>query len=172
MLHDSILFVLLPLWVVGVLGLPASFSSMLLAVSTAQTALSQGYLARFAQGLVPSVRAIRLACGLLVATCVLLSTASALSGVAAAVGAITGVIVLTLAENLLVAASWELSYVVAPEDRRAQYLAFFSLGFGSQRALGPLLMTAVVLPTGVAGWALLSLLFVVAAGARRSRPGR
>jgi Na+/melibiose symporter-like transporter len=164
MLHDSILFVLLPLWVVGVLGLPASFSSILLALSTAQTALTQGYLARFANGLAPSVRTIRLACGLLVLTCALFAAASGLGGTPAAVGAVTGVVVLTLAETLLVAASWELSYTIAPEDRRAQYLAFFSLGFGSQRAVGPLLMTAVVLPAGYAGWALLSVLFVVAAG--------
>ena len=165
MLHDSIMFVLLPLWVVSVLDLPAAFSSVLLAVSTAQTALSQGYLARFANGLAPSVRTIRQACGLLVLTCVLFAAASAVGGtLVAAAAAVVGVVVLTLAETLLVAASWEVSYLVAPADRRAQYLAFFSLGFGSQRAVGPLLMTAVVLPAGFVGWALLGVLFVVAAG--------
>jgi MFS family permease len=164
MLHDSLLFVLLPLWVVDVLDLPAAFASILLAANTLQTALSQGYLGRLVHGLLPSVRTIRVACGLLIVTCVLFGVASGVGGIAAAVGAVVGVIVLTLAENLLVAASWELSYVVSPEDRRAQYLAFFSLGFAGQRAIGPLFMTAVVLPGGYLGWAVLSALFVLAAG--------
>lgn len=173
MLHDSLLFVLFPLWIVTVLELPAYLSSILLAVNTLQTTLLQGYIGRLVRGLQPSVRAIQAGCGLLIVTCVIFGAASGVQGMMAPVGAVIGVITLTLAENVLMAASWELSYVVAPDDRRAQYLAFFSLGFSGQRAIGPLLMTAVVLPAGYIGWVLLSGLFVLAAGgtALAARPG-
>ncbi|WP_073921090.1 MFS transporter, partial [Streptomyces sp. CB00455] len=110
MLHDSVMFVLLPLWVVKVLDLPPSLSSVLLAVNTVQTALFQGYLGRAVQGLDRSVRTTRLACGLLVLTCALFAAAAVVGGTLAVTGAVAGVMVLTLAENLLVAASWELSY--------------------------------------------------------------
>ncbi|MFE6982787.1 MFS transporter [Streptomyces griseus] len=174
MLHDSILFVLVPLWVVEVLDLPASLSSALLAVNTIQTALLQGYIGRSVQGLARSVRTIRWACGLLVLTCACFAAAAVAGTALAVTGAVAGVVILTVAENMLIAASWEMSYVVSPERKRAQYLAFFSLGFGSQRAVGPLLMTAVVLPSGGIGWALLGALFLLAAGGTTAaaRPAR
>ncbi len=165
MLHDSLLLVLLPLWVVEVLDLPASFASVLLAVSTVQTALTQAYVGRFTQGLKASVRGIRAGCGLLILTCMIFGFASGLSGNSAVIAALIGLIFLTLAENLLAAANWEASYLLSPSDRRSQYLAFFSLGFSGQRVIGPLIMTAVVLPTGVVGWSLLGVLFALGAGA-------
>jgi hypothetical protein len=119
-LHDSVLVVLLPLWVATQTAAPISIVSVLLAVNTVLTVLLQVYVTRFAES---PARALR----------------------------------------LVSAAVWNLSYELAPEPARARYLGAFSLGATSQRVIGPVLMTAVVLPLGRTGWLLLAVLFALAA---------
>ncbi|MFF1796248.1 MFS transporter, partial [Kitasatospora sp. NPDC058263] len=69
MLHDCVLFILLPLWVVDRAGLPASASSALLAINTVLTVVLQLSVARFAQGLAKALRMLRVACLFLVLAC-------------------------------------------------------------------------------------------------------
>jgi hypothetical protein len=162
LLHDSILFILIPLWIVKHAGLSASVSSALLALNTVVTVLLQVYVSRFARGVAGSLRLLRYACVALVVGCLLFAgTDGRGAGVVVALGALA-VLALTVGENVHAVAAWELSYELSAAATRTQYIAMFSLSQTLQTIVGPVLMTAVVLRHGGVGWSLLAAIFVVA----------
>ncbi|MGW2488151.1 MFS transporter [Streptomyces sp. NPDC001606] len=162
MLHDCVLFILLPLWIVQRAGLPASVSSGLLAVNTVLTVVFQMAIGRLAQGVDKALRILRFACVCLVLACACFAGADGRSALPALGGAVVAVALLTAGENLHAVARWELSYEMSPPKARAQYLSLFSTGMSVQLVVGPFLMTAVLLPIGALGWLALAGLFAVA----------
>jgi hypothetical protein len=86
------------------------------------------------------------------------------------------VLVLVAGEIGQVSSAWTLSFAIAPPENRNVYLAAFSTGRSLSRAVGPLLMTGVVLARGEAGWIALAAVFAAAAvvpvaAARLAGPG-
>jgi predicted MFS family arabinose efflux permease len=160
LLHDSVLFVLLPIWLVQRTGLPPGLVSLLMLANTVGTVALQLWLPRqriarsWPTGYVGA--AVTLAGG-----CLCFAAAEHLVG-APAVGAILlAVVLVTLAENVHAVAAWDLSYRVASEGRSAEYLGVFQLSSGVNSVVGPILVTAVVLPAAAAGWAVLAVLVAV-----------
>lgn len=176
-LHDSVLFVLLPLWLTTATAAPASAVSVLLAVNTALTVLLQVYVAKFAETTARALKLVWAALLPLLLSCGVFAGAEHVSVWPAAAFAVLAVVLLTVGENLHSVAVWNLSYEMAPAPARARYLAAFSLGVTGQQILGPVLMTAVLLPLGSTGWALLAVVFALAAlvvrasGGPRGGPG-
>ena len=118
--------------------------------------------------------------------CAALCLASASLGFAAAPAHSAGVtvaiftaaiVILTIGEITQVGSAWTLSFAIAPPDNRSTYLAAFSVGRSLSRAIGPLLMTGVVLALGRSGWIALAAVFAAAAlapaivGRRTARAG-
>ncbi|GAB7539089.1 MFS transporter [Burkholderia sp. 3C] len=161
-LHDSILLVLIPLWIVQKAHAPASVSSLVLAVNTVLTVLMQVHLSSYAKGVRASLRLWIIASGLLVSACLIFAFAEGHALPVVIVGVTIALLLLTVGENLHSVAGWQLSYEMAPERSRGRYLAMFSLGDTIQRIVGPILMTGVVLTAGTWGWALLIGLFLLA----------
>ncbi|MFJ7269928.1 MFS transporter [Streptomyces sp. NPDC099050] len=166
LLNDSVLFILVPLWMTERAGLPQGASSVVLAVNTVLTVVLQVYVARFARGAAKALRLLRLACVPLVLSCALFAVAEgtgAGTGIGIALAAVVlAVVALTVGENLHAVAAWELSYEMAPARSRPQYLSLFSMGMSAQLIVGPFLMTAFVLPAGPVGWLAVAALFLVA----------
>jgi MFS family permease len=86
------------------------------------------------------------------------------------------VLVLTIGEIGQVSSAWTLSFAIAPPGNRNVYLATFSAGRSLSRAVGPLLMTGVVLALGEAGWIALAAVFAAASvlpvvATRIAKPG-
>ncbi|MBD0710809.1 MULTISPECIES: MFS transporter [unclassified Streptomyces] len=175
-LHDSVLFVLLPLWLTTATDAPSSAVSVLLAVNTVLTVLLQVYVARFAETTAAALRLIPVALVPLLVSCAAFAGAEHVPMWLAAGGAVLAVVLLTVGENLHSIAVWNLSYELSPASARSRYLATFSLGLTGQQIVGPVLMTSVLLPLGTAGWALLAAVFALAAvvvrvtGAPRATP--
>ncbi|MEV6600448.1 MFS transporter [Actinoplanes sp. NPDC051346] len=162
MLHDSILFILVPLWVVQRAGLPATVSSVLLSINTVLTVIVQVYLGRSRHGVARSRRLLRFACAALVAACGLFAATDHRSAAVVVVGVTAAVVLLTIGENLHAVAGWELSYRMSTPAARTQYLSLFSLSTTAQMIVGPVLITTVILPGASAGWVLLAVGFVAA----------
>ncbi|MFF3530289.1 MFS transporter [Streptomyces rubiginosohelvolus] len=165
LLHDSILFILVPLWITQQAGLPGGASSVVLAVNTVLTVILQVYVARFAQGVTRSLRLLRLSCLPLVLSCVLFAAADGRGMAVALVAVGLAVVALTVGENLHAVAAWELSYEMAHPASRPQYLSVFGMGMSAQLIVGPFLMTAFVLKAGTAGWLVIAVLFTAATAA-------
>ncbi|MEU8927433.1 hypothetical protein AB0D10_42065 [Kitasatospora sp. NPDC048545] len=168
LLHDSVLLVLLPVWVVTRTSLPAAIVAGLLAVDTVLTVLPQLGFSR-TERLTHRLDAVLLAAaGFLVAACAAFPAAAHLSGAWAVAGCAAAVALLTVGENLHAVAGWQLSFDLAPADRRTEYMAVFNLGLGLQNVVGPALMTSLVLGAGPTGWLLLATLFTGSALACRA----
>jgi MFS family permease len=171
-LYDTVLIVLLPIWVTTHTAVPVAWVPVLMAVNTVLTVLLQVYVARFANGpaaatrlLVPSGALMAVCCGFLA----LGQTASAAMAVFAILAA---VVVLSVAENLHAVAAWELSAELSPEAARARYLGAFSLAVTGQKVVGPTLLVVVLMPTGLIAWPALAAAFGAAALVSRTAARR
>jgi MFS family permease len=164
MVHDSVLFILLPLWVVRH-GLSGAVTSVLFVINTVLTILLQVVISRYANGAARALRLLRWACLALLVACALFAFADTGDAVVALLLAVTLVVTLTVGENLHSTSGWELSFVMAPRAARARYLSLFSVGTSTQLVFGPVLMTAVVLPLDVLGWVVMGALFLAATAA-------
>jgi MFS transporter len=163
LLHDSMLFILIPLWVIQRCGLPPAVSSGLLVLNTVLTVVLQVRVARYAKGARGAMRVLRWAVVALAAASLFLGPAGRGETWLVLILLACAVMLLTVGENLQAVASWELSFLLSPPQRRPQYLSLFSLGYTGQLIVGPVLMTSVVLPSGLAGLLLMTALFALAA---------
>lgn len=159
LLHDAVLFILVPLWVVRE-GLPGVISPLLLAVNTVLTVLLQIMLARNFNGVAQAARMLRRSCAVLLLACALFMVAENLGGALALV--VIAAVAMTVGENLHAIAAWEMSFAMSPPGARGRYLSLFGAGAGTELVFGPVLVTAVILPATTLGWILLAVLFTVA----------
>jgi MFS family permease len=167
-LHDSVLFVVLPLWVTQRTAAPHIMVSLLLTINTMLTAVSQVWWTRLTHNLTAAMRAM-------VAVGPVLAVASVLIGAAHLGGKLTGsvllvlgVIALTAGENLHSASAWQISYGLSPKQARARYLSVFNLGDAGQQMVGPSLANSLLLTAGLPGWLGLGALFIVAGTSNRA----
>lgn len=162
-LWQPMLNVAFPLWLITRTHAPLSLVGVLYAAAC----LCAIFLQYPASMLTATpIRAMRgYSCAALCLSASSLAFAAASLGPAwAAIGLLTtAVLVLTVGEIGQVSSSWTLSFAIAPADNRNVYLATFSAGRSLSRAVGPLLMTGVVLALGVVGWIVLAAVFAVAA---------
>lgn len=156
--HDTLLFVLLPLWVAGNTALPPVTVAVAMLINTGLTVVLQLWLPRgqFGDGW---RRGIVTAAVVMAVAGVTFAVADRLPAGAAFAMACAAVLLLTVGENLHAVSSWNLSYAVSPPDRMGEYLSVFSLGGALQGIVGPLLATLVVLPLLPGGWLVTPLLF-------------
>ncbi|VAZ96468.1 MFS transporter [Mycobacterium pseudokansasii] len=170
-LHDSVLIVLLPIWVIKHTAVSAGWVPVFMAVNTVLTAVLQVYVARFADGAAAANRLLGLAGLLLIACCGFLAIGQAAPTAIAVVAVLTAVILLSVAENLHNVAAYELSAELSPAAALSRYLGAFSLAYTGQQVIGPAVM-AVLMPVGLIGWPVLAGAFGAAALVSRGAAGR
>ncbi|MFF1837025.1 MFS transporter [Streptomyces sp. NPDC058231] len=163
-LHDTVLVVLLPVWVVHHPEIPLGAVPALLAANTALTVLAQVWISSLDLGRTLALGLLWTAAAALCAACLLFALAG---GPAAPAGIFlvgAAVVLLTVGENLHAAASWYLSDAMAPPQAYARYLGAFTTSVTAHGLLGPALVLGVLFPLGAAGWGLLGALFTAGAG--------
>ncbi|MFJ4871898.1 MFS transporter [Streptomyces sp. NPDC088757] len=164
-LHDSILQVALPLWIVHATDAPVGLAPLLLVVNSALVVLFQVPLSRFGATTDAARRLLLPLAGLFVVGTLAVGV-SALGGRTLATGAlITAAVVLTFAEMIHTIASWEISVALAPDDAQGAYLGVHGLAQATQRFAGPLLMTGLV-SAGPLAWPVLGAALVATAAAQ------
>ncbi|CRK56704.1 putative membrane protein [Alloactinosynnema sp. L-07] len=165
-LHISLLGIAVPLWATQHTSAPKPVVGVLLVVNTVLAVLFQVRASKGTETVGGSVRAMRIAGAALVACCALLAFAPRVESTPLLVGVlILGVVALTAGELYQSAGGWGLSYALAPNRSRAEYLATFNLGSSAQFVLGPSLVTVAVLGNGATGWLVLGACFAAAAAA-------
>ncbi|MFJ2788843.1 MFS transporter [Streptomyces sp. NPDC093249] len=164
-LHDSILQVALPLWIVHATDAPVGLAPLLMVANSALVVLFQVPLSRFATTTEAARRLFR-PLAVLFAVTTLAVAASALGGQTLAVAAlVTATVALTFAEMLHTIASWEISVALAPDDAQGAYLGVHGLAQSTQRCAGPLLMTGLI-AAGPLAWPVLGTALVATAAAQ------
>lgn len=153
----------IPLWLIARGGSAAGWLGALYAVNTVLAVLLQVPAARLATSVRAARRCQVAGGGLLAAACLVLWSGQYTHP---AVAFPVGMVLLSFGELIAVSAAWTLSYAIAPEDRRAEYLAAFGMGRSLGRhVLGPVLVTGLLHTVGGRMWGVLAAIFAGAAGA-------
>lgn len=162
-LHTALLSIGVPLWVGEHTGAPKALVGLLLVVNTVLAVLFQVRAAAGTETVTGSARALRTGAFALVAACALFALAPVPDAVAATVALVVlGLVALTAGELYQSAGGWGLSYALAPDRSRAEYLATFNLGTSAQFVLGPTIVTVGVVAQGAVGWTALAACFLCA----------
>ncbi|MEV5844059.1 MFS transporter [Streptomyces sp. NPDC051985] len=162
-LQAQVLSFAVPLWVLRHTEAPRALVSGIVAVNTVMVICLQ---IRFSRGAEDDERAARLCrrSGIaLLAACALISLTAGLGGWSATALLLLFAAALTLGELWLSAASFGLSFSLAPAGLHGQYQGFFSLGRGAATALAPGLLAFLCLGAHTTtGWLALGALFAAA----------
>lgn len=148
LLHDTILQLALPLYVLHQTHIPAIVLPPMFVLNTVLVVLVQRRLSRRT------------------ATCGCFAVISVLPPVGGVLTLAAGVVALTIGESLQVAGSWELSHEHAPVAERGAHLAVFSIGVGVQQSVGPAIVSLLAV-WGAVAWLPFSAAFIIAGTATR-----
>lgn len=162
-LHMALLGIGVPLWVSEHTSAPKALVGLLLVVNTVLAVVFQVRASAGTENVAGSVRAMHKAAVALVGSCALFALAGFDLPVVAVVAVLVlGLVLLTAGELYQSAGGWGLSYALAPDRSRAEYLATFNLGTSTQFVLGPTIVTVGVIGNGTVGWAVLGAFFLLA----------
>ncbi|WP_040869316.1 MFS transporter [Nocardia exalbida] len=162
-LHATMMIVALPLWTTARSDVPDAFIPLIVTIGALLVVLLQVPLGKG----IASVRSARSAvvrAGIaLGVSCLLMAVMAQVDGpVLGAVVLFTVIGTLTIGEIYQTSSAWVVSHDLAPEGRRSEYIATFSLGMSVQQITGPPLFSAIVARFGTPGWLVLGVGFVAA----------
>ncbi|MGK5728146.1 MFS transporter [Streptomyces sp. URMC 124] len=152
MVNDTLLGIVLPLWVLRRTDAPHAAIAAVFLLNTVLAVLCQTRAGRGAEKIRGAARAQRRAACAIAASCVVFAATDGSSGWRTLGLLIAGTVVLTAGELLEAAAAWGISYGLAPDDRRGEYLAVFGLGPQLMHIVGPVALAGLILAYGWAAW--------------------
>ncbi|WP_263090303.1 MFS transporter [Curtobacterium sp. RIT-PI-V] len=162
--------VAVPLWVVQHTVAPDVLVSPLLLVNTVCVVMLQVRMSRGTDTVAGAARVMRHAGWVMALACGLWAAAGWVRGVDWAPAAIaTAVLVAaavahSLAEITSSAAGWALSFELAPADRIGAYQGVYGTGYAVAAMAAPAVVTLTAINLGTVGWAILAVVFLMAAG--------
>jgi predicted MFS family arabinose efflux permease len=159
--HYVVLTLIVPLWVAARTEAPAAVVSAVLLANTVLTVLLAVRMSRGADTALPASRAMRRA-GLVLAGAMVLYAATAGTPTGPAIGLLLlATAVYTIGDLWHGSAGAGLAYDLAEPEAIGAYQGVDGLLSGVARAVGPALLTWVILDGGVVGWAAVGLLFAI-----------
>ncbi|MEV6828770.1 MFS transporter [Amycolatopsis sp. NPDC051102] len=163
LLRMPLLSVAIPLWIVERTAAPGWTVSALFVLNTLVVVLLQVRVAGRLTTLGSAARMVRRSGVLLLASCVAFASSALGTSPSVAFGVlVVGALVQVVGEMLQSAGSWEIGFALAPADKQGEYQGFFGSGISVARAVGPLLLSTVVVGWGLPGWLLLGAVFLAA----------
>lgn len=163
----------LPLWVVLHTHAPRWLASPLLMLNTAVIVLLQVRVSSRYGGLQRAAVAARIAGVMLALACIAFGAAHYSHSILMAAGVLLlAMTIASVAEVYTLAAAFGISFGMAPAHAVGEYQGVWNLGFGTSVAVGPGLLTLVVLEGGPIGWLGLGAALLVTALAMGSLTAR
>ncbi|MCX5210091.1 MFS transporter [Kitasatospora sp. NBC_00240] len=160
-IQTQVLIFALPLWIIGHTTAPRWFVGAGVAVNTVLVVCLQVRASRGIDGNMAAGRTVRRAgVAFLVALALFAASGGVPRWVAMTVIA-AGVIVYTVGELWHTAASFELSFGLAPAHAQGQYSGLYGIGQGLSSAVGPPLLGMVCIGLGWPGWLAMGLVFLL-----------
>ncbi|MGW5740458.1 MFS transporter [Amycolatopsis sp. NPDC003861] len=161
LLRMPLLSVAIPLWIVERTAAPGWTVSALFVLNTVVVVVLQVRVAGRLTSLDSAARMVLRSGVVLLASCVAFALSALGTSPAVAFGVlVAGALVQVLGEMLQSAGSWEIGFALAPADKQGEYQGFFGSGISVARALGPVLLSTVVIGWGIPGWLLLGAVFL------------
>ncbi len=157
-LHDSLLLVAMPLWIVTRTDAPLPMTGLLFALNTVLVVLFQVRSTRTMAARGGIARSYRTAAVSFVLACGAFALAAGVPVFVAIVLLVLALGALTSAEVVTSAGEWVFSVQLAPTRLRGRYVGVFKTSMAVQQAVGPVLVTTAVLGWGRLGWVALAVL--------------
>jgi len=157
----KVLTVALPIWLIEVTTAPRWLISATMLVSTAIVIAFQVRASRGVDSPAAGGRAYRRSCVAFLASCSLISLTAGVPAWVAATLMLTAVVTPATGELWHPAASFEISFALAPDHATRQYLGVFGLGLGLAETLGPGVLIALCITWGQPGWYVVGALFTL-----------
>jgi MFS family permease len=155
-LHDTALFVVMPLWILQRTAAPAVLVPIVAVVNGLAVVLLQVLISKDSEAATGAVRAQAIGVLLFGAGCLTAVLTLGAGGWAASALLLVAALLFTGAELWQSAGAWGLSFSLAPPEHMNQYQSLFGLSSAAQESLGPVLGTALVLSLpGGSGWIVL-----------------
>lgn len=162
LLYMPLLSLVAPLWIVQRTEAPRWTVAALLVLNTLGVVLFQVRVARRVDGLGAATRFVRHAGIAMLASCGVFALSAGGNAWTAALVLLVAAGLQLVGEMMLASGAWEIGFDLAPADKQGQYQGFFGSSVPVARMVGPLLLTALVIGWGTAGWLVLGGLFLVA----------
>lgn len=162
-LYAPVLSFAIPLWVVQRTTIAPTTLSALYAINTTCFVLLQIPVSRRIETVEAGIRAVGAAGVLLFAGCGCYAGTAYLPGPGAFTLLVCGVVTQACAGVLASSAQFCLSFQLAPDDAQGQYQGLVSTGTALSSAVGPTVLTLLVLRLGPPGWLLFGAVLVAAA---------
>ncbi|MFJ7159861.1 MFS transporter [Streptomyces sp. NPDC101118] len=151
-LDDAILSVGLPLWLVHHTDAPHALVPAFLFLNTVLVVVLQLPVSAKVERPRQAARSVAWYGLFLLGACALVALTPAHGPWTASATLLAAAVLVTAAELVRSVSSWELAVSLAPSEGKASYLGVAGISSATQKAAGPLLLTAAVMPTGPAGW--------------------
>ncbi|ATL32720.1 MFS transporter [Streptomyces formicae] len=160
-IQNQVLIFALPLWIIGHTDAPRWFVGASVAVNTALVVCLQVRVSRGVDNNTAAGRVARRAGVAFLLATALIAAAGGAPGWVAVVVIVLGVVVHTLGELWHAAASFELSFGLAPEHAQGQYSGLFAIGQGLSNAVGPPVLGLLCIGWGGPGWLVVGAVLLV-----------
>ncbi|MEU9627897.1 MFS transporter [Streptomyces luteogriseus] len=164
-MHNLLLEVVLPLWVLHRTGAPRWVIAGLLLLNTVLVVVLQVRASRGTDEPGPAARAARGGALCIAVACVIFSLTEGVSAVTASVLLFLGAIAHVLGEVRQAAGSWGISFGLAPEDAQGQYQGTASMGADIGRMIAPAVLTWLAIEYGTFGWLVMAVGFAAVGAA-------
>ena len=162
-LGDTILTVGIPLWIVTRTTAPRALAAWLLVANTLLVAALQARVTRHVDNPQGAARIQRWGFIALMLACLVISPSAHLVAWLAVTTLLAGTVALTFGEMWGEGAWWFLRYSLAPQTAQGAYGGVFALGQAIPGVIGPVLVTALGVDLGAAGWIMLAVIFLLCA---------
>ncbi|QMU70035.1 MFS transporter [Streptacidiphilus sp. P02-A3a] len=162
-INGIVLTLALPLLIVSGHGIPRALAGLFVTANTVLVVVFQVRLSRNADTVDGGARAQRRAGVFLALSCAGIAAAVAVHSTALTILClVVAVLLLTAGELLAMAGSWGISYGLAPDHARGEYLGVYALGMAFAETAGPAATTYLGIDQGAAGWLVIAGVFLLA----------
>ncbi len=158
----TLLEVAVPLWVVTETSAPTWSIAAVMFLNTAVVAVFQVPASRGTEEVGAAAVALRTSGWVVLAACAVFAASAGPGPVLAVVLLLFGALIHVVGEMRQSAGGWGVAYGLAPDALQGQYQGLFSTSMATSHALGPLLVAALPIAFGTAGWIAFGLIVVVA----------
>ena len=161
-MHNQLLDVVLPLWVISRTDAPRWMAAMVLLINTVVVVLLQVRISRGTDAPASAGRAVREGAVFLGLACVVFAFSGRPAALVASVLLGVGALLHVLGEIRQAAGSWGVSFGLAPEHAQGQYQGTYQMGADMGKLIAPAVLTWLAIEHGTAGWFVMALIFAAA----------
>ncbi|MET9963713.1 MFS transporter [Streptomyces sp. NPDC006326] len=164
-MHNLLLDVVLPLWVLHHTGAPRWMIAAILLTNTVAVVLLQVRAARGTDDPPAAAKASRSGSFCLAIACIVFALTEGASALLACALLLLGALAHVLGEIRQSAGSWGMAFGLAPEHAQGQYQGTYAMGADLGKMIAPALLTWLAIEHGTTGWLVMAVGFALVGAA-------